>query len=96
MEEIVHEDNDWGISLVEEENTETTTESHCTKSELVEGLQVNNRKLLLYLVRVRTKLEMSLLKVMLTIFFLNFSMHMIRDPKHLIMMKAKLKTIPIH
>ena len=44
--EIMHEDNDWGISLVEEESTETPTASQCTQSELVEGLQVNIRKLL--------------------------------------------------
>merc|ERR1719167_1347035 len=38
VEEIVHEDNDWGISLVEEESTgDEVTKS--TKSELVEGLQ---------------------------------------------------------
>jgi len=39
VEEIVHEDNDWGISLVEEESTEVEVTTKSTKSELVEGLQ---------------------------------------------------------
>ena len=40
VEEIVHEDNDWGISLVEEESTEVEVANKSTESELVEGLQV--------------------------------------------------------
>jgi len=39
VEEIVHEDNDWGISLVEDESTETVATSSPSKSDLAEGLQ---------------------------------------------------------
>jgi len=39
VEEIVHEDNDWGISLVEEESIETGSTTQNSKSQLVEGLQ---------------------------------------------------------
>ena len=36
----MHEDNDWGISLVEDESTETVATSSPSKSDLAEGLQV--------------------------------------------------------
>merc|ERR1719245_2032824 len=39
VEEIVHEDNDWGISLVEEESIETGSTTENSKLQLVEGLQ---------------------------------------------------------
>ena len=36
----MHEDNDWGISLVEDESIETVATSSPFKSDLAEGLQV--------------------------------------------------------
>ena len=97
----MHEDNDWGISLVEDESTETVATSSPSKSDLAEGLQV--RFFVIHYYGLGDTTQVIMLKMIqnnfnfkATFYFSSFSVHMILDQRLQTMMKKKLKIIHSH
>ena len=88
----MHEDNDWGISLVEDESTETVATSSPSKSDLAEGLQVRLFKT--HDITLEKEKNTKMTRYSIKLFaFSSFSVHMILDQRLQTMMKKILKII---